>query len=147
MGDIINNIRKFLIKEKYLILVRGVPGSGKSSFAKLLAGKRYQVFEADNFFMASGEYRFDPTKLHMAHTACKNLVEYEMDKGVQKIFVSNTFTKARDLKPYYELAAKYEYKVFCIIVENRHKGKNTHYVPEETLVRMENELKNNLKFR
>ena len=33
---------------KNLLLIRGVSGSGKSTFAKMLGGKNY---EADHFFM------------------------------------------------------------------------------------------------
>ena len=42
------------------------------------------------------------------------------------------------MKPYYELAEKYGYAVFSLIVENRHGGKNVHNVPEETLEKMRN---------
>jgi hypothetical protein len=51
--------------------------------------------------------------------------------------VSNTLTTEKELKPYYELAEKYNYTVFSLIVENRHGGTNVHNVPEETLDKME----------
>jgi hypothetical protein len=35
-----------------------------------------------------------------------------------------------------ELAKKYGYTVFTIIVENRHGGTNQHKVPEEVLTKM-----------
>ena len=41
-----------------LYLVRGVPGSGKSTFAKQLGGTH---FETDTYFMVDGEYKFDPS--------------------------------------------------------------------------------------
>ena len=31
------------------------------------------------------------------------------------------------------MAKEYNYRYFSVIVENRHEGKNTHGVPEETL--------------
>jgi hypothetical protein len=34
---------------------------------------------------------------------------------------------------YYELANQYGYRVFSIIVENRHGGVNQHNVPEDKL--------------
>jgi hypothetical protein len=40
--------------------------------------------------------------------------------------------------PYYELAAKYGYKVYSLIVENRHGGVNEHGVPEDKLTQMKN---------
>jgi hypothetical protein len=38
--------------------------------------------------------------------------------------------------PYYDLAKKHGYRVFSVIVENRHEGVNSHDVPEETLQKM-----------
>jgi hypothetical protein len=37
---------------------------------------------------------------------------------------------------YYELAQKYGYRVYSLIVENRHGGVNEHGVPEEKLEQM-----------
>ena len=62
---------------KNLYIVRGLPGSGKSTFAKSIA-KPYQVFEADQYFMKNGKYKFDPTKLKEAHNDCKNRVTRRM---------------------------------------------------------------------
>jgi hypothetical protein len=40
------------------------------------------------------------------------------------------------MKPYFELAKTYGYKVFSIVVENRHEGTNQHGVPDEVLTKM-----------
>ena len=40
------------------------------------------------------------------------------------------------MKPYFNLAKKYGYKVFTIVVENRHGGQNQHNVPQEVIDRM-----------
>jgi hypothetical protein len=40
------------------------------------------------------------------------------------------------MRPYFELAKNYGYKVFSVIVENRHGGTNQHGVPEEVLTKM-----------
>jgi hypothetical protein len=39
---------------------------------------------------------------------------------------------------YYKLAEQYGYKVFSIIVENRHGGVNQHGVPADKLEQMKN---------
>jgi hypothetical protein len=39
---------------------------------------------------------------------------------------------------YYELAKQYGYRVFSLIVENRHEGVNEHGVPEDKLELMKN---------
>ena len=53
--------------------------------------------------------------------------------GDKRIAVSNTFTQEWEMKPYYELAEKYGFMVFSIIVEKRHEGVNQHNVPEDKL--------------
>lgn len=122
---------------KELFLIRGCPGSGKSSLAKSIGGVHY---EADMYFMEDGEYQFDVTRLKDAHQWCQNSVETVM-KGsfcfnvlpVSKVVVSNTFTQEWEMQPYYDLAAKYGYRVHSLIVENRHGGINEHGVPEDKL--------------
>jgi predicted kinase len=123
--------------EKILYIVRGIPGSGKSTFAKTLGGQNY---EADMFFIdpISGEYKFDVSKIKLAHEWCQNRVEGDMILNMNKIVVSNTFTQEWEMEPYFELAKKYGYKTFSIIVENRHGGTNTHGVPEDKLELMRN---------
>jgi len=120
---------------KELILLRGLPGSGKSTLAKTLGGP---VFEADNFFMFEGEYKFNPSLLSNAHSHCQNQTQIAMLDEHEKIIVSNTFTQEWEMKSYYELAKKYGYRVHSIIVENRHGGVNEHGVPEDKLVFMKN---------
>ncbi len=58
--------------------------------------------------------------------------------NVNRITVSNTFTQEWEMEPYFELAKKYGYKVFTVIVENRHGGINEHNVPEDKLEQMKN---------
>jgi hypothetical protein len=53
-----------------------------------------------------------------------------------RIVVSNTFTQEWEMKPYMEMAEKYGFKVFTVIVENRHGGLNVHDVPEDKLEAM-----------
>jgi hypothetical protein len=52
------------------------------------------------------------------------------------VVVSNTFTQEWEMEPYFELAKKYGYKVFTVIVENRHGGTNEHNVPEDKIEQM-----------
>ena len=120
--------------DKNLILVRGISGSGKSTFAKLICN---QHVEADMFFELNGKYKFDPSKLKQAHEWCKNKAEGWMKDGYN-VVVSNTFSQEWEMQPYFELAKKYGYMVHTLIKENRHEGKNIHNVPEEKLEQMKN---------
>jgi len=123
---------------KELFLLRGLPGSGKSTMAKSLGG---EFVEADRYFMKYGKYEFDATKLREAHKWCLEQVREWMrvdSKGfdINRIVVSNTFTQEWEMQPYYDLAKEYGYMVFSIIVENRHGGKNVHNVPEDKINQM-----------
>ena len=122
-----------------LFLVRGLPGSGKTSFASAIWND-YAVFEADKFFYdKEGNYNFDPSKLKEAHAWCKNEVESKMiehqnnQQYYPEIAVSNTFTQEWEMEDYFKLAEKYEYKVVSLILENRHGSQNVHGVPDEKL--------------
>ena len=122
-----------------LFLVRGLPGSGKTSFASAI-WNNYAVCEADKFFYdKEGNYNFDPSKLREAHTWCKNEVESRMiehqnnQQYYPEIAVSNTFTQEWEMEDYFKLAEKYEYKVVSLILENRHGSQNVHGVPDEKL--------------
>jgi len=122
---------------KELILLRGLPGSGKSTLAKTIATSGYH-FEADMFFMKDGVYKFDPTRIEMAHNWCRTQVMQSMAIDLNLIVVSNTFTQEWEMDAYYSLAKQYGYQVHSVIVENRHAGVNTHNVPEDKLEIMKN---------
>ena len=128
---------------KELILLRGVPGCGKSTTAKLIGANASGTahFEADMYFMEDGEYKFDPSKLRDAHNWCRNSVERAMllnktEGHNSRIIVSNTFTQEWEMEAYYELAKTWGYTVFSIIVENRHGGVNEHGVPADKIKQM-----------
>ena len=59
------------MKDKILYIVRGIPGSGKSTFAKRLVIHDFLVCEADKYFVdkETGEYNFDFTKIKDAHNS------------------------------------------------------------------------------
>lgn len=133
---------------KNLYLLRGLPGSGKSTLSTQLGGSH---FETDKYFVGeNGEYNFDPSKLKEAHQWCQDLVANAMilnhttDEN-ETIVVSNTFTQEWEIKPYMDMAKDWGYRVFSIIVENRHGGVNQHGVPDEKLQQMNDRFEIKLK--
>jgi len=120
---------------KELILLRGLPGSGKSSLAKSFGVNH---IEADMFFIRDDKYVFDVAKLRYAHEWCQDVVESWMEREITPIIVSNTFTQEWEMDYYYKLAKEAGYIVHSVIVENRHGSKNIHNVPEEKLEQMKN---------
>lgn len=134
---------------KVVIVLRSCSGAGKSTLAEFLTQnyKRYDysICSADDYFMIKREYCFNAKQLGLAHNYCFEKFKESVEYGIKLIVLSNTNTSEKELKPYLDLAAKYQYTVFSLVVENRHGNKNVHNVPEETLKRQENKLRNSIK--
>ncbi|EMG08329.1 AAA domain protein [Leptospira interrogans serovar Grippotyphosa str. LT2186] len=65
-------------EEKSLILLRGLPGAGKSRLAKLLSENgKYPVFSVDDYFTDSKtqEYNFDYKKIILHINTAKTVFE------------------------------------------------------------------------
>lgn len=134
---------------KNLIIMRGLPGSGKSTKANELAqqakeqGKESTIRSTDDQFMVFGVYRFDPKRIGAAHQANHKLVESDMMRGVDTIIVDNTSIKKWESNGYRELARKHGYEVqecivggFSAVDAKAYHARNTHGVPLEIVQRM-----------
>jgi len=120
--------------KRYLFLVRGLPGSGKSTVAAELIGHEGVMVAADDYFEKSGEYIFDPSKLPDAHEECRNNVEKAMLADCPKIAVHNTFSQRWEAEPYFALATKHKYSIS--VVECQSNFGNIHGVPDSTILKM-----------
>jgi len=119
-----------------LILLRGIPGSGKSTLGKIILRciitDEPDVISADDYFMDNnGNYNFDGSKLKEAHNSCQQRCAEKMRNQLSRIVVANTFTQEWEMDAYFEMAKRYKYRVHSVIVENRHNNSNIHDVPEE----------------
>lgn len=108
-----------------LILIRGVSGSGKSTYA-VENFPNHTLIEADDYFMIDNDYYFDRTKLAEAHDWCKwrTKTAYEHDKN---IVVANTFTRLWEIEYYIDT-----FPIDCIIRLNTMYG-NVHGVPDSVV--------------
>jgi len=123
--------------DKNLYMIRGLPGSGKTTLAETLAALRdVAAMAADDFFYRDGVYEFDASLLHHAHQDCQVRCKNAMFVGIKNIVIHNTFTTDKEMKPYLKFAEEFGYRVTTMIVENRHGCKSVHGVPDETMEKM-----------
>lgn len=94
-----------------IIFLRGVPGSGKSTYAEKLMSdsgfdkKWSRIVSADNHFICNGEYKFRPELLGDAHKACfRAFHDYCMYDSLDLLIVDNTNVKLWELSPYVAIA-------------------------------------------
>jgi len=114
-----------------LVIVRGLPGSGKTTLAKKLGIKFH--YEADDFFISNGVYKFDPVKISSAHELCQRRA-FEALKRNHDVVVSNTFTQRWEIEPYLKMAKT----TGAIVQEITCKGdwKSVHNVPKSAIEKM-----------
>lgn len=123
------------MNKQIIYIIRGVPGSGKTTEAKRMmdGDPDLQHFEADMFFETKGEYNFNFAKIKEAHEWCQSQV-HECLKNGKSVIVSNTFVRKWEMEVYIkmakELGINYEIK--------RMIGgfQNVHGVPETIVERM-----------
>lgn len=119
-----------------LYLVRGLPGAGKSTFARKLAYcMEAGFYEADMYFMQDGEYKFNPSSLTNAHAWCQGAVKCQLELELS-VVVSNTSTTEKEVQVYKDIAEQYGANFVSLVVENRHGNKSVHNVPDGVLQRM-----------
>ena len=83
-----------------LILVRGIPGSGKSTFAKQF--KDCVHVESDQFCMQGEKFVWDATKHEANQKLCWNATKDNLMKG-KDVVVAATFTTKDKIEPYIKL--------------------------------------------
>lgn len=114
-----------------LHLVRGLPGSGKSTYAKSLGCFH---LEADMFFIRRGIYQFDGRKIKMAHHWCQDMAQRAINAGVD-VVVANTFTTMKELQPYISMA-KFSGDHPLRVYKCTGGYGSIHMVPNESMERM-----------
>jgi len=131
-----------------IIILRGIPGSGKSTWRTQRAPKS-PFCSADVFFETKQDngdvdYNFDPSKIGEAHAWCfREYVDYIMDYSDQdpahRLIVDNTNINVYEVAPYVALGQAYEHDVEIITMvcdPFQAAERNVHGVPPGNVYRM-----------
>jgi len=94
-------------KQKTIVIMRGIPGCGKSTLAHALE-KEFadmklvaKICSADDYFMMNGKYLFNRNDIKVAHTTCLTSFTLAIaNKKVQLVIVDNTNAKQWEYDPY-----------------------------------------------
>lgn len=125
-----------------LVIIRGLPGSGKSTTAKHFAHDGYKHYEADMYFERSGVYQFNPARLQEAHNWCQTSAATALYNG-NPVVVSNTFTTFKEVQPYLNLITSPD--DLHVITCTDYYG-SIHDVPDHTVARMQARMLNHRHF-
>ena len=86
-----------------LYLIRGLPGTGKTTLAERLKGDGVMVAADDYFYCEDGTYRFDPKLLGRAHADCQLRACIGLRDG-KDVVVHNTFSQRWEMEHYIDMA-------------------------------------------
>lgn len=120
---------------KTLYIIRGVSGSGKSTYALTLWQQTgFSINEADQFFEGHSDYLFEPKLLPYAHQRCLAETAWCIYHE-QGAIVSNTFTTNWELEKYFKLKETFpDLKIH--VIEMKTQYQNVHGVPDEKVAQM-----------
>ena len=124
------------IRDEATLILSGVSGAGKSTFANQ-ARRRAPILSADDFFITpEGKYEFNPSLLPDAHAWC--LRHYARAVLNARATCDNTNTSLVEIAPYLALALA-EYRKVVVAVFMPHypgeRSKAAHHAVEACIAR------------
>ncbi|NXS89458.1 N4BP2 protein, partial [Erpornis zantholeuca] len=137
--------KKMHLIGQVLVLLRGVPGSGKSYLARNLLEDNPGgiILSTDDYFYKHGQYHYDPDCLGEAHDWNRKRAKEAFEMRISPIIIDNTNIQAWEMKPYVALAQQFKYKVMFREPDTWWKFKpkelerrNIHGVSKEKIKRM-----------
>lgn len=123
-----------------LLIVRGIPGSGKTTLAKKIAENLNAChFENDTFFTdEQGNYHFDINYHQQAKDECLEKTKEALLAG-KIVVVSNTFIKKSEMEPYIKFCDENGDLNYAVI-EMELRFDNTHNIPQSIVNQKEAEF-------
>jgi len=142
--------------EKIAVIMRGVPGSGKSMVTVILKklyntkpfSSNIAIHSTDNFFMINGHYAWNRKELFKAHEWNKAEFDKSVKAGVPCVICDNTNLTLKEYSPYVAMAKVEGYTLVAIVFEPRaietHCSRNVHNIPKEHIEYMIKKLNGNM---
>lgn len=118
------NTSKIITPLPEIVLIRGLPGAGKSTLARSMTG--YVHIEADAFLYVNGRYIYDRQRVSAAHDECYWTAKAALAAGLS-VVVANTFVMAWEMQRYIDLGFPFR------IIEAKGPWSSTHDVPPAKL--------------
>jgi predicted kinase len=133
--------------ERVCVVLRGLPGSGKSYIAKALVSSTVKssnpndhIISADDFFLQNGRYQYDVSKLSQAHQFAQQLFCKRASLGYSPLIVDNTNKEYWEMSFYIKVAIQNQYHIEIMMPvtpwswnANRLAQKNKHSVPMDKI--------------
>lgn len=104
------------LEEKTLILIRGIPGTGKTALGLAIAQiiqNPCGVYDSDIWFTEHGYPTRSQQNMTLAHLWCREQTKRCLSEGWIPI-VTNTLCEQWEVNPYREIARDYKAKIVCI---------------------------------
>lgn len=144
-------VNKIVSGVKIMVLMRGLPGSGKTTLAKIIKGRSGVILSTDDFFCnEEGVYRYDPHRLPEAHGWNKHRALVKVQEGRTPVIIDNTNVQAWEMKPYIIMALHHGYEVDILEPETGWKfspkelaKRNIHGVPKYKISEMKEHYDSN----
>ncbi|MEI7741246.1 MAG: AAA family ATPase [bacterium] len=127
-----------------VFILRGIPGSGKTYF-RTKQFPRALVASADDYFAQGGEFKYDSSKIALAHRFCWRKFHAGMLAESASIVIDNTNVRVADVAAYVlpAEALNYTARVVTFVCDPAIAARRcVHGAPEEYIVRKAEELEN-----
>jgi predicted kinase len=140
------------LPSRAVIILRGIPGAGKSTFVDSLAEhlgnpmtQDVQACSADDFFVEAetGNYVFNKHLIGQAHSQCFEDFKYWAAKRGSKrplyVVVDNTNTTMKEMQRYIEDAYKNDWDIVIVTIHvdpEKAVERNIHGVPKDKIYQM-----------
>ena len=128
---------------KILYIMRGIPGSGKSTWAKEKLRKHIGDFDrtkqldhilsTDDYFTTidpttkKETYKFNGSQIKNYHRRNKAKAAAQVIAGITPLFIDNTNTTVREMRPYVALAKEHGYQFKLVGPETYSSASNNVY--------------------